>query len=419
MREWHRLHPLSPAVRAGRALIAIGIIFLPTLVTGGTNGWDVAWHFVALGALVVLGLVSWLVTRWRIEGNHLRIETGLLRRSSVRYPLSQVQAIDTVRPGLARTLGLAELRLRMGGTGGAARLAYLPAEQANAVRARLLALAQGAHEETPEPDDRELVRVPRGRVAASLLLSAPTVVLVVYFAALGTASAAGRNGLLGPTLPILIGDVIAIWRRFNRSYHATVAEAPEGLRVRSGLVETIAETIPRGRVQAVQLVEPLLWRPFGWCRLDVDVAGRVRDRNDAGRGKRRLRTLLPVGTRGEAEELLALVVPGAPSPDRRPPRRARWKSPLLYHRLSFAFDTHYAVATGGRLARVASWVPLTKVQSLRRVEGPLQRRLGLATVYLDTAGRHFGASFRDLDAGDSREALHRLTELARLARRRR
>ena len=251
MSTWHRLHPLSPAVRAGRALIAIAVIFLPTLVSGGTNSWDVAWHFIAVGALVVLGVVSWLVTRWQIDGHDLRIETGLLRRSSLRYPLSQVQAIDTVRPGLARALGLAELRLRMGGTGGAARLAYLPVVQANALRARLLALSQGAHEETPEPIDHELVRVPPGRVAVSLLLSGPAVVLVVYLAALAAASSAGKHGLVAVTLPILIADAIAIWRRFNRSFHATVAEAPEGLRVRSGLVETTAETIPRGRVQAV------------------------------------------------------------------------------------------------------------------------------------------------------------------------
>ena len=417
MSDWHRLHPLSPAVRAGRALIAIGIIFLPTLVSGGTNTWDVAWHFIAVGALIVLGVVSWLVTRWRIEGNDLRIETGLLRRSSLRYPLSQVQAIDTVRPGLARALGLAELRLRMGGTGGAARLAYLPVVQANALRARLLALSQGAHEETPEATDRELVRVPPGRVVVSLVLSGPTVVLVLYLAALGAVTSAGKHGLLGLTLPILIGDAIAIWRRFNRSFHATVAEAPEGLRVRSGLVETTAETIPRGRVQAVHLVEPLLWRPFGWCRLEVDVAGRVRDRSDAERGKRRLRTLLPVGTRAEATQLLELLVPGAPEPERRPPSRARWKSPLRYRRLSFAFDERYAVATAGRVARTASWVPLAKVQSLRSVEGPAQRRLRLATLYLDTAGKNFGAAFRDLDGREAHATLGRLTELARAARR--
>ncbi|HVA30100.1 MAG TPA: PH domain-containing protein, partial [Gaiellaceae bacterium] len=148
MNGWHRLHPLSPAVRAARALIAIGFIFLPTLASGGTSSWDVGWHVVALAALIVLGVVSWLVTRWQIDGNDLRIETGLLRRSSLRYPLSQVQAIDTVRPGIARAFGLAELRLRMGGTGGAARLAYLPVAEADELRARLLALSQGAPEET-------------------------------------------------------------------------------------------------------------------------------------------------------------------------------------------------------------------------------------------------------------------------------
>ena len=211
--------------------------------------------------------------------------------------------------------------------------------------------------------------------------------------------------------------MIAIWRRFNRSFHATVAEAPEGLRIRSGLVETTAETIPRGRVQAVQLVEPLLWRPFGWCRLEVDVAGRVRDRNDAERGKRRLRTAPAGRDAGRGGALLALLVPDAPTAEQRPPRRARWKSPLRYRRLSFAFDERYAVATAGRVARVASWVPLAKVQSLRRIEGPVQRRLGLATVYLDTAGRRFGAAFRDLDGGDSHLALERLTVLARAARR--
>ena len=421
MNGWHRLHPLSPAVRAGRGLIAVGFIFVPTLVSGGTSKSDVVWHVFAVCALIVLGVVSWLVTRWRIDGNDLRIETGLLRRSSLRYPLSQVQAIDTVRPGIARALGLAELRLRMGGTGGAARLAYLPVVQANELRARLLALSQGAHEQTPEPDDRELVRVPTGRIAASLVLSAPAVVLVVYVIALGVSASVDprlARVFAGATLPFLIGGIVALGRRFNRAFNATVAEAPEGLRMRAGLVETTAETIPRGRVQAVQLVEPLLWRPLGWCRLDVDVAGRVRDHDDAGRGKRRLRTILPVGTHAEAAQLLALLVPGAPPSERRPPRRARWKSPLRYRHLSFGFDERYAVATGGRVARIASWVPLTKVQSLRRIEGPVQRRLGLATVYLDTAGRSFGAAFRDLDGGDSRTALDRLTELARAARRR-
>jgi putative membrane protein len=75
------------------------------------------------------------------------------------------------------------------------------------------------------------------------------------------------------------------------------------------------------------------------------------------------------------------------------------------------------VSTTGRLARLQDWVPLTKVQSVRRAEGPVQRRLGLATVLIDTAGKRFGAALRDVDGEGSFEDLERLTVLARRARR--
>ena len=417
---WHRLHPLSPAVRAGRLTIAFLIIFVPTFAGGGSGGWDAAGHLVVLLVLAALGFVAWLVTRWRIEGAHLRIETGLLRRSSRRFPLSQVQAIDTVRPGLARILGLTELRLRMGGTGGAASLAYLPHRQALVLRARLLALATGAQEDAPEPLERVLVTVPVRRVLGSLALSGPALLLVVYVVATVVGLAHGgsaAHAVAGSAVPVLLGDAVALWRRFNRAYNATIAAAPAGLRVRSGLVETTAETIPEGRVQAVQLVEPVLWRPFGWCRLEVDVAGRVHDRSDERHDERQLRPVLPVGTRAEAAALIELLVPAAPQPRRKPPPRARWKSPLRYRRLAFGYDERCAVATTGRLARIEAWVPLPKVQSLRRVQGPVQRRLRVATLHLDTAGKRVGAAFRDVDDDESLRDLDRLIELARAARR--
>jgi putative membrane protein len=128
--------------------------------------------------------------------------------------------------------------------------------------------------------------------------------------------------------------------------------------------------------------------------------------------------VLPVGTLAEAHLLLARIAPGAPEPHRRPPRRARWKSPLRYRRLAFGLDETYAVATSGRLfARTTAWVPLTKVQSLRRVQGPVQRAFGLATVHLDTAGKNVGSAFRDLDVDDADAELMRLIGLARAARR--
>ena len=67
-----------------------------------------------------------------------------------------------------------------------------------------------------------------------------------------------------------------MWRRVSTQYGFTVAQSPDGIRIRRGLLGTVAETIPCQRVQAVRMIEPLLWRPLHWCRLEVDVAGLAR-----------------------------------------------------------------------------------------------------------------------------------------------
>ena len=149
--SWHRLHPLSPVVRGGRITIALAFLLLP--IAFGHDSVNNAWPQLGVSAVLVLGgVVSWLVTRWRVEDGDLRIETGLLRRQSLRFPLAQFQAIDVVRSALARLFSVAELRLRMAGSsGGTARLAYVAEHEVEPLRDQLLALARGArlHEGAP------------------------------------------------------------------------------------------------------------------------------------------------------------------------------------------------------------------------------------------------------------------------------
>src|SRR5206468_12445355 len=122
--------------------------------------------------------------------------------------------------------------------------------------------------------------------------------------------------------------------RFNQEYRLTVAESPDGLHVRGGLIALTAETIRPGRVQAVRLVEPLLWRALGWCRLEVDLAGRQRGKGEGAAQRGRLRTVLPVGSPALAWELVQRILPDAPEERLRPPRRVLLKSPLRYRALS-------------------------------------------------------------------------------------
>ena len=88
-------------------------------------------------------------------------------------------------------------------------------------------------------------------------------------------------------------------------------------------LQTVSETIPLGRIQAVRQIEPLLWRPFGWCRLEVDIAGSG-TRNQRGEGSHTSRkSLLPVGSRQDAWHLVHRVLGGpAPALSHHPTRPA-------------------------------------------------------------------------------------------------
>jgi putative membrane protein len=433
---WRRLHPLSPLVRSGRGLVAV--LALAGLSTSGVvgSGTGTRWYDLALPVLVAAAaLVNWLVTRWKVDGATLRIETGLLRRDSRQLPIARIQAVDLLRPFFARMLGLAEIRVRLAGSGDAdGRLAYLTEAAAFALRARLLAAHHGMDPATPEPAESVVTSVGTGRLVGSALISA--VPLAVVAVAVGAAIVSVTpGGLLAVGAPLAWWLVICgsiAWRRVSTQYAFTVAVSPDGVRIRRGLLGTVAETIPVPRIQAIRMVEPLLWRPLHWCRLEVDVAGGLGHDHPEGTGAVR-KALLPVGTQDEARRLLAVVIRGDDPPGTHrwsalpaaagwpalaiPPRRARWKAPLSYHFLAAGHDRTLAVAVTGRVRRETTLVPLAKTQSVRLVQGPLQRRLGLATVHLDAAGKRVRAEFRERQQEQARLLVGELAALSRSARR--
>ena len=420
--QWQRFHPATPIVRAGPALVAVAVIAL----SGGVNSQSRTEELIRIGVVVffvLLSAISWLVTRWRVADGAVQIETGVLRRSSLRFPLAQIQAVDIVRPGLARIFGLAELRIRMAsGSRSTGRLAYMTDADAEAVRTHLLQLHQQAIPAGPAPTSQQwapLYVVDDARLIGSILLSGPAVVLFAIIISLVIVAAlapGATGGVVAGSLSSLVALAGGTWTRFNGLYRLSLGAGPDGLHMRSGLVQTTAETIPWGRIQALRTIQPVLWRLLGWYRVEADVAGHnISGRRDRA-AKKAGRALIPVGTRAEAEWLVQLVMPGTPEVLSRPPRRAMWKTPLRYRKLSYASNEHYAVTTSGRLRRVTDRVPLAKIQSIRWSEGPLQRRLGLASVHFDTAGRSVYAVARDRDAREADSILATVPDAARRAR---
>ncbi len=418
---WQRLHPLSPVIRAGRVLVPVVLLLAASAAHPGGGGDSLPFESALVAVTVIVGVIHWLVTRWRLEGATLQIESGLLRRDSRQLPVARIQAVDVIQPLLARIFGLAELRIRLAGsTSASGKLAYLSEPVALDLRARLLAGHHGLDPSTPEPGERVVASVPTGRLVGSVALSASTLGSVVLLVAVLVASHISKAAVvaLGGSLVIyVLGLVRSIWRLVSTQYGFTVAEAPDGIRIRRGLLGTVAETIPIRRVQAVRLVEPLLWRAFGWCRLEVDIAGSA-GRDQGPRSGTVTKALLPVGPESLARHLLQTVIT-APSPAlERPPAQARWKAPLSYHFLAAGHDDAVAMSVTGRVRKVTCWVPLEKVQSVRRIQGPVQRALGLASVHVDAAGRRVRAEFRDRGTAEADALLEAIATSSRYARRR-
>jgi putative membrane protein len=427
---WRRLHPLSPIVRFGRVLIGVLGVAVASFAEqpnlhpnrGFPISLVVYMGLLALGGIG--GVISWLVTRWRIADGNLQIETGFIRRQSLRIPLARIQAVDVISPLSGRFLGLAEVRVVSAGRGAEhGRLAYLTAAQAPVVRARLLALAHGLEVGTPEPAALPLLHVQNGLLLPALLMRShvltPILIAIAAVAAIAAAPVIAP-GALGSVVTVLVVSGLGVARAFNEDFDFAISEAGDGVRLDRGLLQRRHETIPYGRIQAVRVVEPLFWRAFGWARLEVDVARQSMSREADRDAQQVARTLIPVATREQALWLLARVMPDAhpnPPPDAGPPPRARLKAPLSFHFLAAWFGQRYVYARTGRVQVSTIIVPLVKVQSVRLKSGPLQRAFHIATVDVDTAGRRWQASARCRDEEEAVEMVRHISERARLSRR--
>lgn len=417
--RWHRLHPLSPLVQGGRAIIPIVVVLvLASAERQKGEGTRILVELGVVALIVVIGLIRWLVTRWSFDGVTLRIETGLIRRDARQLSATRIQAVDILQPALAKMFGLAELRIRTGGSGRESRLSYLTEPHAQSVRSALLAAHHGLDAATPEPPEVPMAQVPTPTLVGSVFFSGPMFVLLLVLAGL-LAEAAVSPRRAGATViaftVYLVALVTLVWRRFNQQYEFTIASAPDGIRIRRGLIGTTAETIPLRRVQAVRQVEPLLWRMFGWCRLEVDLSG-VPAREGTSGTRHVTKTLLPVGLRDEADFIRTAVIGSVGIDPTPPPRRAMVKAPVSYHFLRAGHDELLAMSVTGRIRRITCWVPFEKAQSVRRVQGPVQRRLGLATVRVDAAGRDVGVRFKDREVVEAEQLMQTLPDLSRRAR---
>jgi putative membrane protein len=416
-----RLHPVTPLRRAWAPVaVVIGwAVHDPDGAQRQLTRLDPSTLLIGLAVLVpaaaLYGFLTWWVTHFAVTESELRIRTGLLFRRTAHIRLERIQAVDVTRPLLARIAGVAKLRLDVVGTDKKDELAYLGEGTARALRAELLARAAGFAPDTAqdvgEAPERQLLKVPPGVLAVSLVLTGATwgtlLAAVVVPSVLWIATESLWT-VLATALPLLGAAGASSVGRFVGEYDWTVGESPDGLRIDHGLLDRTHETVPPGRVQTVRIVEPLLWRRRGWVRVELDVAGSSNS------------VLIPVAPREVAESVIARVLPGAHVPDTaalvRPPARARWCVPLWWKGYGLAVTDTVFAARQGLLRRQLALVPHAKVQSVRLAQGPWERFKHVADVHVDT-GANKTVTARLRDATEAAALLHAQAERSRTGRR--
>lgn len=444
--DWVRVHPVTPVVRGWKVLAVLLVVVMQQLEFDVSNAVRmvrvVGLGPVGAGVVVVVALgfgyatLAWRMTRYAVDDDAIYLQTGVLFRRQRAARLDRVQGIDTIQPLVARLFGLTELKIEVaGGSDSAVRLAFLRDEVAQALRNDLLARAAGlrrgpvrrgdaAGEAAPlgaeaplAAPERELVAVPPARVVEGLLRSVGTIiVLLMVVGMIVIAVVARQPAVTIALLPAVLGGGGALWGRFSSEFGFRLAQSPDGIRLRHGLLETRAQTVPPGRVQAVRLSQPLLWRGRDWWRVEVNIAGYA-TQQDAGKET----VLLPVGERDEALLALWLVLPDLGVEDAREvldvglsgsgpgaqfvtsPRQARWLDLWGWRRNAYLVTARALLARHGLVTRTLTVVPHERTQSIGLRQGPLQRRLGLASVDLHSTPGPVAPRVHHLDqavAGD-------------------
>jgi putative membrane protein len=183
----------------------------------------------------------------------------------------------------------------------------------------------------------------------------------------------------------------------------TMTQSPDGLRLRFGLAKREIRTVPPGRVQAIEIVEPLLWRRWHWVRLKVNIAGV--GGSDSG-GSKEETLLLPVASRETAYDVIGRVMPGLRIDElawHPAPERARWRSPIQGGRLAVAWDARILAARRGRVTRRLALIPHARAQSVRVTQGPWEHSLSLASMHVDSTPGPVRVTALHLEAAAARE----------------
>lgn len=294
-----------------------------------------------------------------------------------------------------------------------------------------------------DPSQPPIFRISNVRLVASIMLEhlvwlVPAVALMVG-AAVIAAILDGESpflifmALLPGTFVPLLGYLGTLWARFDGAANFKITPSGQGgVTLRYGFTGTHTQNVMVERIQALAVEQSILWRAFGWYRIKMTIAGIGIEQNDNQKLVTR-NVALPVGNKQETLMVLRLLLPALDEAQaqvlldtadgslksQKPqvpamivtPSSARWMDLLTWKRngvttvgytagsvqASTRIDSDAARSSvgehtrgdlllirGGYFIRTLSIVPVSRVLSVSRGQGPLQRAFGCASVHFGT-----------------------------------
>ena len=455
---WHRFSKatmLGTALRLWALALVIAFAFaqqaiedggwrtLWTLLTGLPMVW--VWRGVGILAGVAVLTVFGAAVRWRFmrfalarDGIHFR--SGVLVKKHVQMRWDRVQSVEVEQKLFARMLRMGSVSIdSAGGKSDKLTLGLLTLGQCHALRQTILD-AQGdarrgravvVHEWLDgtaglSGTGEGSVEAPVYRLETKRLL---TIMVLSPAALMGLLSLAASiwltywlSGVAAiPLFFVAAGAVVNGFKAMSKRWGTEIFLAANGVRSRSGLFSTFAETLPPGRVHAIEIYQPVLWRRFDWWVLRVTAAGKNAKDSD---GQVVDSVIIPAGTRDEVLRMLWVLVPNLGVEDELgflgevldgsggsarftpAPPSSRWLDPFGWKRNAISLTSTAAVMRWGGFWRRSMRIVLhDHYQSLAVTQEPWERRLGLASLRMRTVAGTVNTTQTHLSAADAERLL--------------
>ncbi|MGO1384073.1 MAG: PH domain-containing protein [Arachnia sp.] len=439
-KEVEHPHPLTGVARSWIALFGLVFIFGRDVAERGlsslTEMSPFLWVILGLVVTVVLfnlvwGIIEWRTTTFVVDDEEFRIERDFLSRDSSRIAYTKIQSVDIERSLPARVLGLSSVTIDVGGAGGK-KLEFLGKQRAEVLRDQLLARMQ-RHAEAPKRSEEistslhpdlptglaptpahTVVTVRPSTLLKGVFVSSFLPWFVAGLAALGFLIAFDEGFSFAALGGVIFGLGGYLWSQVVTNWNFQMDKVPDGLHMTRGLFTTTSQSLKADRIQAVSVHQDYLQRLTGLYRVRVTVLGL-----SGGEGGQTSSLVLPYGTREDVSRVLAAFWPGIELDSielHSQPARARWLTPLGFRRHQWGVDDQTVVAHHGWLDHTVTLVPHRRMQSIEITQGPWQRRLRLARVYLHTTDGPVSMNLYHLDVVEARQFFNEQILRARTAR---